>query len=573
VSATGLPSSTATRVRRGLLGILAITLLLSLGPAANLGRIRAGGAQAQNQGDKDRPSIVLVLMDDASMNLLRTMANAQRLLARGASYPESYVVDSLCCPSRAVTLTGQYPYQTGVYTNTGKTSFDGAVLGGFHAFEARDNQSRTFAVRLHDAGYKTGFYGKYLNEYAGGVNSLPPIPPGWSSFEGIFETAYEGWDFAGVSYAEGGTPQLKTWPAPPASASPATKDSMYSTEAIGRDALGFIRAQQSAHRPYFVEVSTYATHQRIKAPIYTGDQKFVAEFRDRPGGTKRYGNCGPVDCRDLGIGELPGYGAPPTRAYSRDGTRVRVWNQDPVYPRKDKALQYLRDRARMAQSVDRLLGRIMSTVSPNTYVVLTSDNGLHIGQFGMGVGKGSPYKMDSQVPLVIAGPGIPAGRRASLASNLDLAPTFEQLAGLTSPTYRSGVSLVPNLRQPSTRVHRYAFLEHTRPPVDSTDPDQIGGGPIASLPSFVAVRSPRGMLVRDDFTSFGSTTHNYWYEFYPYSPTRTWEQKNEYTNPAYKPQIAVLMKRLDRWDACRADVSAGDDPVSSYCRDIVYATK
>jgi len=557
-------------VRRGLLAVVVTTLLLTLGPAANLGAIRAGGAHALVENDA-RPSIVLVLMDDASMNLVRTLANGKRLMARGASYPDSYVVDSLCCPSRTVTLTGQYPYQTGVYTNTAKSAFDGTLLGGWHAFDANDDASRTFAVQLHDSGYQTGFYGKYLNEYAGGANSLPAVPEGWSSWEAVFETAYEGWNFTGETATEGEAPQLKSWPAPPVSATDATKDSMYSTEAIGRDALGFIREQQTAHKPYFVEVSTYATHQRIKPAIYSGDPKFVPEFRDRPGGWKRYGNCGPVDCRNLTLADLPGYGAPPTKAYSRDGTRVKVWNQQPKSVSRTNALHYLRDRSQMAQSVDRLLGRIMATVGSNTYVVLTSDNGLHIGQFGLGVGKGSPYKTDSQVPLIIAGPGIPAGRRTSMASNLDLAPTFEQLAGLTSPTFRSGVSLVPNLRHPSRHVQRYAFLEHTKPPADANDPDQVGDA-ITSMPSYDAVRSPHGLLVRDDFQPFGSTTHNYWYEFYPYSPTRTWEQKNEYTNPAYRLEIQGLMKRLARWDQCRAGVSGGD-PVTSFCRDIVFASK
>lgn len=558
------------RRRLGLGAVVATTLLLMVGSVGNVG-IRAGRAQATVQDDS-RPSIVLVLMDDASMNLLRTMANAKKLMARGASYSDSYVVDSLCCPSRAVTLTGQYPYQTGVYTNTGKTSFDGSLLGGYHAFADHDDELRTFAVRLHDGGYQTGFFGKYLNEYAGGADNLPPVPPGWSAFEAIFETGYEGWNFAGQSYVEGSAPQLRTWPAPPASATDAKKDSMYSTEVIGRDALGFIKTQQAAHKPYFVEVSTYATHQRIKPGIYPGDPKFPAEFRDRPGGWKRYGNCGLVDCRDLTTKDIAGFGSDPTRAYSRDGSRVKVWNQDPIYLSRSMAAQFLRDRARMAQSIDRLLGRVMSTVDPNTYVVLTSDNGLHTGQFGLGVGKGSPYKTDSQVPLVIAGPGIPAGPRYGMASNLDLAPTFEQLAAVGSPSYRSGVSLVQNLRHPWKGVQRFAFLQHTRPPADSSDPDQVGGGLVTSIPSYVAVRSPHGVLVRDDFVQFGSTTHNYWYEFYPYSPTRTWERKNEYTNPAYRPQIQALMKRLDRWDQCRAGVS-GADPVSSYCRDIVFASK
>src|SRR5690348_2457198 len=52
------------------------------------------------------PNIVFVLMDDFSAELLPTMRNAQALAARGATYPSSFVVDSLCCVSRAATFTG-----------------------------------------------------------------------------------------------------------------------------------------------------------------------------------------------------------------------------------------------------------------------------------------------------------------------------------------------------------------------------------------------------------------------------------------------------------------------------------
>src|ERR1700748_1923831 len=64
-----------------------------------------------------RPSIVLVLMDDASYDLLRTMPQARRMQADGATYLHTHVVDSLCCPSRAAIFTGQPPHLNGVHTN------------------------------------------------------------------------------------------------------------------------------------------------------------------------------------------------------------------------------------------------------------------------------------------------------------------------------------------------------------------------------------------------------------------------------------------------------------------------
>ena len=59
------------------------------------------------------PNIVLVLMDDASMDLMGAMAQGQAMAARGATYRNAFVVDSLCCVSRTVILTGQYPTRPG----------------------------------------------------------------------------------------------------------------------------------------------------------------------------------------------------------------------------------------------------------------------------------------------------------------------------------------------------------------------------------------------------------------------------------------------------------------------------
>ena len=64
-----------------------------------------------------QPNIVLVLMDDFSKDLLPTMRSVRYMARHGASYDNAFVVDSLCCVSRAATFTGQYPHQTGVFTN------------------------------------------------------------------------------------------------------------------------------------------------------------------------------------------------------------------------------------------------------------------------------------------------------------------------------------------------------------------------------------------------------------------------------------------------------------------------
>ena len=100
-----------------------------------------------------RPNIVMVLMDDASYELLATMPQARRMQAEGATYENAHVVDSLCCPSRASIFTGRPPHQTGVLTNTPNDPRD--PIGGYAAYTAHDNAPRAFNVaaaprRLHD---------------------------------------------------------------------------------------------------------------------------------------------------------------------------------------------------------------------------------------------------------------------------------------------------------------------------------------------------------------------------------------------------------------------------------------
>jgi arylsulfatase A-like enzyme len=105
------------------------------------------------------------------------MPNVQALLvANGVTFSEAFAVDSLCCPSRASILSGQYAHTTGVYSN----------VNGFQKFD----DVSTIATWLHDAGYRTGLVGKYLNGYdetrtayilPGGIDGWPHHQTGQAS--------------------------------------------------------------------------------------------------------------------------------------------------------------------------------------------------------------------------------------------------------------------------------------------------------------------------------------------------------------------------------------------------------
>lgn len=520
-----------------------------------------------------RPNIVFVLVDDLSMDLLPTLRSARIMSRQGASFENSFVVDSLCCVSRATTFTGQYPHQTRVRTNTAQMPNRVGPLGGWWAFRHYGNGARQFSVNLQQAGYYTGFIGKYLNEYEphGRRQELPPLPMGWSDFRAVFGSAYDGWDFTSTQVVDGEL-TLVEHPAPPASARDRVKDQAYAGTMITREAIDFLRSRRASDQPFFLEIAPYAPHSRVSdKPAYHNEPLFPAALRDRPGGRHQRGNCGILDCRDLTVASLPGFHDRriDNRPVSADGSRAPNWNKRPVTLTRKQAENNLRDRARMAQSVDRMVRRILKLVDDNTYVVFTSDNGYHLGQMGLLRGKGTAYDTDTRVPLLVVGPGVVPGARTGMVSNLDLASTFEAIAGVPSPDYRSGVSLLPNLLDPLAPEQDYVYFEHTFARSFGDDPDRaFTGGGLNVIPSYVAVRSRTGLLIRNDLDRRWGHV-DYAYEFYDYT-TQAWERINQYGVPAAAPQVVVLMNKLAEYDAC-AGVRA-DDPVPAQCRALTLET-
>ncbi len=537
-------------------------------------RVTAGGSVTARSGtlsvpakkQAGRPNIVLVLMDDFSMDLLQTMRSAREMRRRGASYSHAFVVDSLCCVSRASLFTGQYPHQTGVRTNT-SGSAGGMPLGGWPAFESYGNPERSFNVAIQQAGYTTGYVGKYLNEYEWVPGrALPPVPPGWSDFNVVFGSAYDGWDFAST-YLSNGQLKVRQHDAPPLSAPIARRDRAYAGSVIERHAMSFIKRRQAEAAPYFLEVSAYAPHNRTQPkPYYPGDPVFPPMFRDRPRDGKA-GNCGPVKCASLTTQDLPGFGddRKDNRPLTREGKPTTAWNTraNPFSPAAN--VNDLRNRAMMVQSIDRTVRKILRTVDDNTYVVLTSDNGFHLGQNGLGRGKGTAYDTDVHVPLLVVGPGVVRGTRAELTSNIDLAPTFEEIAGLTPRPYRFGASLVPTFGDPALVRRNHVFFEHTAQALTKKDPDSaLRGDELDRIPTYVAVRSRTGLLIRYDLDNAADRV-DYGYEFYSYK-NRVWEKTNAFAQPRHAPEVGGLLAKLKAFEDCSGQ--SGNDPVDGNCRGI-----
>lgn len=527
--------------------ILALILIPSATGSARTPRdstLAAGG----------RPDIVFILMDDFSLELLRTMPQARRMAAEGASYDNSFVVDSLCCPSRTALLTGQAPHLTGVLTNTPRDPE--RPIGGYAAFAYHHTGLRTFNRHLQASGYRTGFIGKFLNGYEVRRRDGRIVPPhripGWTDLQVIFGGGYSGWGFWS-SYVENGVFKVRHHARPPLSVSKARRDRQYATNVMARKAVRFIREHRDDAAPYFLEIATYGPHASL-TPAYRNDPRYPPAFRDRPSDARPGGNCGTLRCSALSLKDLKGYDDPrgdnaPT--YLRSGATLAApaWRTNDITLTDRIALKSYRDRARMVQSVDRLVARVRREAGPNTYVVLTADNGFHLGQHQLNGGKGTPYDSDTRVPLLVVGPGVEPGPRSQFVTNTDLASTFEDLAGLDSPAFRSGRSFAPSLQQPEAAGNRVAFFEHTygRSQPGEVDNDKGVGGTLDIIPSYVAVRGERGLLVRFDLDNSWTRTRYAW-ELYRYDVP--WEDRNVFAEDHDKPWAIELKRRLMQFAGC-----------------------
>ena len=410
--------------------------------------LAAGGARST------RPNIVFVLTDDLAWNLVRYLPHVVQMQRQGVTFANYFVTDSLCCPSRASIFTGRFPHDTRVFDNS-------PPEGGYSVFHERGEEAQTFAVALRRAGYRTALMGKYLNGYqprAHEGQGRPYVPPGWSE-----------WDVAGNGYPEYGyrmnsNGRVRAY---------GYRRADYLTDVLARKGLSFIDRSAARRRPFMLELATFAPH---------------APFTPAP--------------RDAGA--FPGLQAPRTPAFDVVGSNEPAWLSSfaPLGAGQVSSIdRKFRRRAQAVQAVDRMIGQIESRlvadgVARNTYIVFSSDNGLHMGEHRLLPGKLTAFDTDIKVPLIVTGPGVPASRSVSqMTENVDLCPSFEQLAGARVPAIvdgRSLVSLMHGLPAPGWR--RAVLVEHHGRVLDRGDPDLPTAGS-GNPPSYEAIRTPRSLYV------------------------------------------------------------------------------
>ena len=191
----------------------------------------------------DRPNIIFILTDDQDSTLgsLDYMPKLNALLTQnGITFSNFFVTYSLCCPSRASILRGQYPHNTQVVGNE-------PPLGGFLKFHQLGLENSTIATWLHDEGYRTGLLGKYVNGYPSRSNQAY-VPPGWDEWY----SSTRGDAYSEYNYQLNENGKLVPYGKLPED---------YLTDVLGRKAMDFIQRAPSFGQPFFVFLATFAPHQ------------------------------------------------------------------------------------------------------------------------------------------------------------------------------------------------------------------------------------------------------------------------------------------------------------------------
>jgi N-acetylglucosamine-6-sulfatase len=375
-------------------------------------------AAALLHAQQKQMNIIFILADDHrydAMGFMNKISGLQtpgldRMAKEGAHIRNAFVSTALCSPSRASILTGQYAHTHTVVDND-------APLPANLTF---------FPKYLQQGGYQTSFFGKW---HMGNTDDQPQ--PGfdhWVSFRG-----------QGVYYNPVFNINGKQVRQPEGS---------YTTDLLTDQAVDWLN-KRNKQKPFFVYLSHKGVH---------------AEFQPAKRHAGRYKNL-PVNCppsmyltatdssKTFGI-----VNAPSTRVNYKD---IPQWVRNQRYswhgvdfmyhgqiPFDEFYHLYLETLLAVDESVERVVNWVKENgLANNTMVVYMGDNGFSFGEHGL-IDKRHAYEESMRVPMLVWAPGMvqPNSVVDRVVMNVDVAPTFLELAGVARPSQMQGYSFTQLLR-------------------------------------------------------------------------------------------------------------------------------
>ncbi len=357
----------------------------ALGGAA-LAATQSGFAQTR------RRNIVFILIDDLrhdGLGLLNPFFETPALdaLARGGVlFERAFVTCSLCSPSRASILSGQYAHRHGVLDNNTRMP----------------EHTPLFPMELQRAGYRTGFVGKW--HMGGGSDAPQPGFSRWVSFKGQGDYRKNTLNVDGNRVPGDG----------------------YITDLLTDYAVDFLK--QPGDAPFFL----YLSHKAVHAQFDSAD-RHKGTYSDRT-----YPRPATMADTDANYAGKPAW----VRAQRNSWHGV-----DGMYDKKVDFDTFTRQYAETLKAVDDSVARVVETLREtgqldNTLILFTSDNGFQFGEHGL-IDKRTMYEASIRVPLLAHCPELFQGRRRrEQVLNIDLAPTMMAAAGLPIPDTMQGRSLL-----------------------------------------------------------------------------------------------------------------------------------
>lgn len=415
----------------------------------------AATAQAQQKAAAatQRPNIVYIMCDDhafqcisaygSPISKLAPTPNIDRIAERGMRFDRAFVENSLSTPSRACLMTGLYSNQNGQ-----------RQLG-----EGIDTTRTFFTEQLQQAGYQTAVVGKW---------HMGCDPKGFDYYHiyndqgQYYNPQYRGTDTDGKYIVEEG----------------------YSTDLTTDHALSFIEHRdtnkpfclllhhKAPHRNWLANTKYFGMYDNVTFPL---PETFYDDYETRGSAVRTQKMSVTKDMRweqDFKVPEmLDTANADSWDSYLSLMNEVNRMNPEQriawgkyYFPRNRRLLEarltgkeldewkyqnYIRDYMSVIKSVDESVGRVLDYLdshglTENTIIVYTSDQGFYMGEHGW-FDKRFMYEESLRTPLLIAYPGhIQPGTVCNkLVQNIDYAPTFLDLAGISKPKELPGRSLTP----------------------------------------------------------------------------------------------------------------------------------
>jgi len=376
------------------------------------------------------PNIIFLMADDQNTLSMGCYGNPEvetpnmdRLANDGMIFDRHYDTTAICMGSRANVFTGMYEYKTG--------------CNFVHGDMSNQIWSKSYPVRLREAGYLTAFAGKFGIVVDG---------------KGICKDEF---DFYGgakgqTNYATSKNFSMKRF----------AKKYPHSTLSYGAFSKEVIRKSVEKKKPFCLSISFKAPHRPT-----TPDPRFDHVYK------------GKKFTKPANYGRRYGEHLSPQSKEGRQFERFESWDYDKNYDEVmatyyqqiyaiDFALGMIRDELKSQKIID------------NTVIIYTSDNGFICGSHGYG-SKVLPMEESSRVPLIIFDPRVESSgkklRCDRLTGNIDFAPTILELAGLEATENMDGKSLLPLLENSKEGGHETLALMNTYPPAPTTCMSIVSG--------------------------------------------------------------------------------------------------